>query len=142
MKCQPLSAYELTAQELSTEALDMNQLFDWLRGCLAMLDAGSKLYGDLSAVVAARTLARLNFALFVVLCLDGPKRKLFTPRIFLPFLRTLQRTSSKLPSRVKAWSWLGVKGFAFVSRNYHFFLYTLPAPSVLSSNNLCYFVRL
>ncbi|RLM68975.1 uncharacterized protein C2845_PM17G07910 [Panicum miliaceum] len=49
--------YGLTNPELETEGLDVNQFFDWLWSCLAMLDAGSKLYGDLSAVVAAQTLA-------------------------------------------------------------------------------------
>lgn len=52
-----MTAYGLTAPDLSTDRLDMNQFFDWLRTCLAMLDARSKLYGDLSAVVTARTSA-------------------------------------------------------------------------------------
>ncbi|RLN07803.1 uncharacterized protein C2845_PM11G17710 [Panicum miliaceum] len=52
-----MSKYGLTPLELEVEGLYVNQFFDWLRTCLAMLDDGSKLYGDLSAVVAARTLA-------------------------------------------------------------------------------------
>jgi hypothetical protein len=52
-----MSSYGLTAPELAVDGLDVNQFFNWLQICLAMLDAGSKLYGNLSAIVAARTLA-------------------------------------------------------------------------------------
>jgi hypothetical protein len=34
------SSYGLTALELAVDSLDVNQFFDWLRICLAMLDAG------------------------------------------------------------------------------------------------------
>jgi hypothetical protein len=52
-----MSAYGLTPPDLPAEDLDVNHFFDWLQACLAMLDTDNKLYGDLSVVVAARTLA-------------------------------------------------------------------------------------
>lgn len=52
-----MAAYGLTPLGLPIEDLDVNHFFDWLRAFLVMLDTGSKFYGDLSAVVAARTLA-------------------------------------------------------------------------------------
>jgi hypothetical protein len=54
-----MSAYGFIAPDLLVEDLVVNQFFDWLCTCLAMLDAGSKFYGDLSAIIAARTLAAL-----------------------------------------------------------------------------------
>jgi hypothetical protein len=82
-----MTAYGLTASDLSTESLDMNQFFDWLRTCLAMLDARSKLYGDLSAVVTARILAA-SVCNILPTEADSPQtlrsdgKKLFVPRTF------------------------------------------------------------
>jgi hypothetical protein len=48
-----LSAYGLIAPELAgPEDLEIQQFFKWLRACLAMVDSGSYLYGDLCAIVA------------------------------------------------------------------------------------------
>ncbi|RLN28310.1 uncharacterized protein C2845_PM05G15310 [Panicum miliaceum] len=53
-----LSSFGLTASELaSPDDLEIHQFFEWLLKCLAMLESASHFYGDLSAIVAARTLA-------------------------------------------------------------------------------------
>ncbi|PAN11110.2 hypothetical protein PAHAL_2G143400 [Panicum hallii] len=48
----------LTALKLAgLEDIEIQQFFQWLRACLAMVDSGSHLYGDLCAIVSTRTLA-------------------------------------------------------------------------------------
>ncbi|RLN03775.1 hypothetical protein C2845_PM13G10910 [Panicum miliaceum] len=85
-----MSKYGLTPPELQVEGLDVNQFFDSLRTCLAMLDAGSKLRGDLT-VVTARTLA-------ASVCSLLPSDARSSPVITKAQLRTLRRYTFGWPS--------------------------------------------
>lgn len=58
-----MSYYGLTALEIARQDLDVPAHFDWLRTYLAMLDAGGKLYGDLSVVVSTQTLTASVYSL-------------------------------------------------------------------------------
>lgn len=86
-----MSAYGLTPPKLPIEDLDINHFLDWLQACLAMLDTGSKLYGDLSAVVVARTLA-------ASVCSLLPTEAGITPIISKAQLSTLRDRSFEWPS--------------------------------------------
>lgn len=56
--------YGLTSPPMPHVDLNANAFFDWLHRYLAMLEAGVQLFGDMSAVVAARTLATSVYRLF------------------------------------------------------------------------------
>lgn len=78
-----MSYYGLTAPKIPHQDLDVAAFFDWLRTCLAMLDAGGKLYGDLSVVFAARTLV-------ISLCSLLPIEGIRPPSILKTQLRLLR----------------------------------------------------
>lgn len=59
-----LAYYGLIAPAMDRENVDISAFFDWVRSCLAMLDAGAQLHSDLSAAVAACTLAASVCRLF------------------------------------------------------------------------------
>ncbi|RLN43305.1 uncharacterized protein C2845_PM01G19650 [Panicum miliaceum] len=53
-----LACHGLAAPALpGSEDLEIGQFFLWLRSCLAMAESGSRLHGDLCAMVSARTMA-------------------------------------------------------------------------------------
>lgn len=86
-----MSYYGFTAPEIPRQGLNVSALFDWLRTYLAMLDAGGKLYGDLSAIVAACTLA-------ASVCSLLPAEGVSPPTILKTQLRLLHDEKFEWPS--------------------------------------------
>ena len=62
-----LARYGLVAPDMFPEGTDtvgLGSFFQWLRGCVAMLDAGALFHEDISAMVAVRTLIAAVYSLF------------------------------------------------------------------------------
>ena len=47
-----------------TDTIVLGSFFQWLRACVAMLDAGAHFHEDISAMVAVRTLSAAVYSLF------------------------------------------------------------------------------
>ena len=47
-----------------TDTVGLSSFFQWLRACVAMLDAGAHFHKDISAMVAVRTLSAVVYGLF------------------------------------------------------------------------------
>ena len=47
-----------------TDTIGIGSFFQWLRACVAMLDAGAHFHEDISAMVAVRTLSAAVYSLF------------------------------------------------------------------------------
>ena len=62
-----LARYGLVAPDMFPEGADsigLGSFFQWLRACVAMLDAGAHFHEDISAMVAVRTLSAAVYNLF------------------------------------------------------------------------------
>ena len=62
-----LARYGLVAPNMFPEGADsigLGSFFQWLRACVAMLDAGAHFHEDISAMVAVRTLSTAVYSLF------------------------------------------------------------------------------
>jgi len=62
-----LARYGLVAPDMFPEGTDtvgLGSFFQWLRACVAMLDAGAHFHEDISAMVAVRTLSAAVYSLF------------------------------------------------------------------------------
>jgi len=62
-----LARYGLVAPDMFPEGADsigLGSFFQWLRACVAMLDAGAHFHEDISAMVAVRTLSAAVYSLF------------------------------------------------------------------------------
>ena len=62
-----LAKYGLVALDMfleDTDTVGLESFFQWLRVCVAMLDAGAHFHEDISVVVAVRTLSAVVYGLF------------------------------------------------------------------------------
>ena len=62
-----LAKYGLVAPDIFPEGTDtvgLESFFQWLRACVAMVEAGVHFHEDISAVVAVRTLSAAVYGLF------------------------------------------------------------------------------